>query len=950
MRERGRPVSARRRLGTLAALLVSIGAPAALLTAAAGAGPLGPALRVTITARPPATSTSSKAAFEFSANEPATFTCSLDGARPSTCASPKDYTDLADGAHVFDVTVRNSDRAGSYTAEARYRWTIDVPEAPPPPPPPPPTPPPPPPPVQQRAALLVDVIGGGSVTGAGISCPGDCNEAVAVGSQIALQAAARSGFAFHGWSGACGGNGACAAAVGGPTYVRAVFVRSASPPALAGDADGDGLTRRTDLCPATDPRWKPVAEGCSPTDLLRDASPLLDELHPPGEATSLVRRHPRLKPAAAQLVASLHLFDAAAEQLAGGDVCGGAALARRGARGLGVAAGKARGLIGGLQRTILKRPPGKDGDTDAKEFEWAALHYAVEQDLGTVTGGQAAALQFAALCRGLGKPRSLVGRIESIDDTGGLLELDDGVVVVFRAGDLSRPLQIGQLWPGARIRVMGRKLQDGPVVADSIAAAGDASVVQVPAKPCVSMLVAPAQDFTKQSLVLHDPRGYQDSAGGLWLEDGARLAASPKCADAKPSTTYSLEIEASSPGSSTKLVAASLTPGHAPVPLTIPPSPGGSPKTWTITVTYRRQGFNCPPNQSSAMRIPAGAAISYPCPVVVMATKTYEARVRPAAFYATAKYERTIFDLESNGFASARVVGLTAVHPTIANPGFAAEGYKIQGTQSAGFLSTIGQNQQFAVWPQAWFGFPQASPLQSIGVDHYAALEWPRVTGQRHGKPFRYRAALPTISTDLLPGCGGGQNCLYRLPWLVNTVVKVGQGNNSPGTASHCCPPQNFAFDLSMPDKSTIYATRGGIVGDVVESNTMNFNPCADNNGNGIKGDADDQKADGPSNYVRIDHTDGTYSYYAHVDTNSVTPSVGDTIERGDALAKVDNIGRSCGPHLHYQVSIDNTKTIYGQTTQICFEAIRVDLQGPNLTFSPCYVPTTGDFLGSTNG
>ena len=350
------------------------------------------------------------------------------------------------------------------------------------------------------------------------------------------------------------------------------------------------------------------------------------------------------------------------------------------------------------------------------------------------------------------------------------------------------------------------------------------------------------------------------------------------------------------------------------------------------------------------MRVPAGAAKNYPCPIVVTGTTTYEVRMRPAASYAKAVYDRTVFDLESNGFAPAKVVGLSAVHYTIAGPDFEANGYEIVGTQSAAFVDTVGKNQQFAVWPESWYGFPQAAPLTSIGVDHYAALLWPRVVGTRHGKPFRYRAALPAISTDLLPGCGGGQDCLYRLPWKVDTIVKTGQGNNSPGTQSHCCPPQNFAFDFSMPDKSTIYATRGGVVGDVVESNTMNFNPCADNNGNGVKGDAEDQKADGPSNYVRVDHPDGTYSYYAHVDTNSVIPGVGDTIARGAPLAKVDNIGRSCGPHLHYQVSIDNTKTIYGQTKQTCFEVVGIVPQSFNFFFSPCYVPKTGDFLVSTNG
>ena len=43
--------------------------------------------------------------------------------------------------------------------------------------------------------------------------------------------------------------------------------------------------------------------------------------------------------------------------------------------------------------------------------------------------------------------------------------------------------------------------------------------------------------------------------------------------------------------------------------------------------------------------------------------------------------------------------------------------------------------------------------MEEIGVDHLAGLVWPRVVGTRNGSPFRYRAGLPDIVTDLLPSC-----------------------------------------------------------------------------------------------------------------------------------------------------------------------------------------------------
>ena len=51
---------------------------------------------------------------------------------------------------------------------------------------------------------------------------------------------------------------------------------------------------------------------------------------------------------------------------------------------------------------------------------------------------------------------------------------------------------------------------------------------------------------------------------------------------------------------------------------------------------------------------------------------------------------------------------------------------------------------------------------------------------------------------------------------------------------------------------------------------------------------------------------------------------------------------------LPFQVAIDNTKTIYGQTTPICFEGWALVIV--DYLFSPCFVPKTNNLLISTNG
>ena len=69
---------------------------------------------------------SRSASFSFSSTEAgATFTCSLDGAPFSSCATPASYTALADGVHTF--AVRATDLAGnSDPSPASRTWSVDL--------------------------------------------------------------------------------------------------------------------------------------------------------------------------------------------------------------------------------------------------------------------------------------------------------------------------------------------------------------------------------------------------------------------------------------------------------------------------------------------------------------------------------------------------------------------------------------------------------------------------------------------------------------------------------------------------------------------------------------------------------------------------------------------------------------------------------------------------------
>ncbi len=84
----------------------------------------------TLSGTPALVATSSDASFTFTGGDPggtgvSSFECRLDGGAWSACASPKDFTGLADGEHTFEV--RAKDAAGTVDASpSSYSWTIDT--------------------------------------------------------------------------------------------------------------------------------------------------------------------------------------------------------------------------------------------------------------------------------------------------------------------------------------------------------------------------------------------------------------------------------------------------------------------------------------------------------------------------------------------------------------------------------------------------------------------------------------------------------------------------------------------------------------------------------------------------------------------------------------------------------------------------------------------------------
>jgi len=123
-----------------------------------------------------------------------------------------------------------------------------------------------------------------------------------------------------------------------------------------------------------------------------------------------------------------------------------------------------------------------------------------------------------------------------------------------------------------------------------------------------------------------------------------------------------------------------------------------------------------------------------------------------------------------------------------------------------------------------------------------------------------------------------------------STITATFAGDDSVHNGNH------GAIDISNGNGvggTNIIAAKDGIV---IYPTSAELTQFADN------GYVGNPEGGGFGNYVVIQHSDGNYTYYAHMAQNSITVMAGDNVRQGQVIGKMGHSGSSTGTHLHFEV------------------------------------------------
>ena len=126
---------------------------------------------------------------------------------------------------------------------------------------------------------------------------------------------------------------------------------------------------------------------------------------------------------------------------------------------------------------------------------------------------------------------------------------------------------------------------------------------------------------------------------------------------------------------------------------------------------------------------------------------------------------------------------------------------------------------------------------------------------------------------------------MYALPFSREKSFELTQGFNAEQTHKGTSA---YALDFAMPIGTKVHAMREGIVVALESKNTEHgYSPEFSNK----------------SNFISIQHVDGTIAQYGHLNTDGVKVALGQRVYKHQYIARSGNTGYSSGPHLHVHIS-----------------------------------------------
>jgi murein DD-endopeptidase MepM/ murein hydrolase activator NlpD len=157
--------------------------------------------------------------------------------------------------------------------------------------------------------------------------------------------------------------------------------------------------------------------------------------------------------------------------------------------------------------------------------------------------------------------------------------------------------------------------------------------------------------------------------------------------------------------------------------------------------------------------------------------------------------------------------------------------------------------------------------------------------GARVPVSSHWSAAMSRTDVELgRVGADHDDSYLYRLPYGDDVSFPIIQGYGAK--LSHR-GAERFTLDFGMPVGTPVHAARDGVVVLVEHSHEAG---CPR------------EECGRSANFIVVLHSDGTTGEYFHLERASVRVRAGDSVARGQWLARSGNTGFSTAPHLHFGV------------------------------------------------